>query len=110
MLLRRDGTVERLEEGGPPIGMGEFLDFEEGAVGLEAGDRLVLYTDGVVEAPDSRGSLFGVDGLEAFIRSTRDVDPVEFCGLLEDLLTTRSGNVSNHDDVSFLALDWRPEA
>lgn len=110
MVLRRDGSVRRLEEGGPPIGLGEYLDFEEGEVRLDPGDRLVLYTDGVVEAPDGRGALLGIDGLEAFVRSTRDAEPASVCSQLEEFLATRCGNVSDHDDVSFMALDWRPEA
>lgn len=110
MLLRRDGAVERLEEGGPPIGLGEYLDFAEGSAQLEVGDRLVLYTDGVVEAPDAEGSLLGIDGLEALVRATRGMAPAGVCASLEEALETRSANVPDHDDISFLALDWRPEA
>lgn len=109
MLLRRDGTVERLAEGGPPIGLGEFLDFEEATVDLEADDRLILYTDGVVEAPDGAGALLGIDGLEAFVRSTSTLGPAAVCSQLEELLVRRSGKIADHDDVSFLALDWQPE-
>ena len=60
---RRDGSIERLEAGGAPVGMFADWPYEEGAVQLDSGDLVVAYTDGVVEAENPSGEMWGVEGL-----------------------------------------------
>src|SRR6266404_5814054 len=62
-VLHRDGTHERLREGGCVLGVFANLRFESGAVELQSGDRLVLYTDGVTEAWNSEDEEFGEERL-----------------------------------------------
>ena len=52
LLLRASGGAESLQKGGPALGLFATVAFEAGTVDLEPGDRLVLYTDGVVEPTD----------------------------------------------------------
>ncbi len=63
IVIRRDGSVERLEAGGAPVGMFADWPYEEGTVRLDSGDLLVAYTDGVVEAENPLGEAWGVEGL-----------------------------------------------
>jgi hypothetical protein len=64
-LRRADGRVEELGEGGLPLGIRESLLFRPGTATLEPGDLLVLYTDGLAEATDPRGSeAFGYERLK----------------------------------------------
>ncbi|HEY6546673.1 MAG TPA: SpoIIE family protein phosphatase, partial [Vicinamibacteria bacterium] len=49
-LLRRQGGLDRLEAGGPALGLLGDADFEEGEARFEAGDTLALVTDGATEA------------------------------------------------------------
>lgn len=63
MVIRRDGSVVWLEAGGAPIGMFGDSSYEEGSIQLNAGDVLVAYTDGVIEAVNPVGEEWGVDGL-----------------------------------------------
>jgi phosphoserine phosphatase RsbU/P len=63
LLLRRDGSVEWLETSGAPVGMFPDSTYEEKIVELEAGDVLIAYTDGVVEATNQNGEEWGVQGL-----------------------------------------------
>ncbi len=58
LLLRCDGSVERLDKGGTIVGMGSALGFEEGRIRLQNGDRLFLYTDGITEHVDANGQIF----------------------------------------------------
>ncbi len=62
-VLRRDGSVEWLETSGAPVGMLPDSIYEEKIVGLEAGDLVIAYTDGVVETTDQNGEEWGVQGL-----------------------------------------------
>ncbi len=68
LLLRRAGETELLQSGGPALGLFGTGTFDAGTVVLGPGDRLVLYTDGVVEPTDDQDREFGADGLAAAVR------------------------------------------
>jgi serine phosphatase RsbU (regulator of sigma subunit) len=74
MLIRRNGTAERLESGGALLGVFRNWIFEQRTVGLESGDRLVLFTDGITELQDSTEEEFGEERLEALLLSCRELD------------------------------------
>ncbi len=84
ILIRANGTVERLETGGAVLGVFSEWSYEEGRVALAPGDRLLLYTDGITEAPNAALEEFGEDRLIALARTTgpanlssRTLDAVE---------------------------------
>src|SRR5882762_3574003 len=60
-VLHRDGSHERLREGGLVLGVFANQSFKSGTVQLQSGDRMVLYTDGVTEASNSEDEEFGED-------------------------------------------------
>ncbi len=62
IVMRRDGSIERLETGGAPVGMFPQWTYEQGTVQLNPGDVVLAYTDGVVEALNSAGEEWGVEG------------------------------------------------
>jgi len=70
-LLRRDGSHERLTEGGGVLGVFANQKFESAVVELRSGDRVVLFTDGVTEARDSNEDEFGDDRLLAALRESQ---------------------------------------
>jgi sigma-B regulation protein RsbU (phosphoserine phosphatase) len=65
MLVRADGTVERLGIGGPVLGVLAEADYEQAQVALAPGDRIILFTDGLTEARDASDDEFGEDRLLA---------------------------------------------
>jgi len=67
MLRRASGRVERLTEGGIALGMFDQARYQEGSMTLEAGDVLVLFSDGVTEAENASGVAFDDAGLELVI-------------------------------------------
>lgn len=69
VVLRADGTQRTLERGGTVLGILESIQLEEDRVLLAAGDRLVLYTDGLTEAEGPDGTLFGEERLYALLAS-----------------------------------------
>ena len=76
MVIRRDGSIAWLGDGGAPLGMFPDSTYEEGVVQLESGDVIVAYTDGVVEARDPAGEEWGVDGLRR-AAAARDAECAE---------------------------------
>ena len=72
-LRRADGRVEELGEGGLPLGIRDSLTVKPGTTMLSSGDLLVLYTDGLVEATDPRGTeAFGFDRLQGLVAAGGD--------------------------------------
>ena len=63
VILRRDGSMRWLETGGAPVGIFPDWSYEEGSVQLRPGDRLLAYTDGVIEAVSPDGEEWGVEGI-----------------------------------------------
>jgi phosphoserine phosphatase RsbU/P len=74
LVLRRDGTCERLALGGPVTGIFDEGNYEEGEVALEPGDRLVLFTDGITEARSASGDEFDDSGLLGTLDQCRQLD------------------------------------
>jgi len=63
ILLRANGEVERLDFGGAVLGVFPDSGYEQGRVTVGAGDRLVLFTDGITEARNTQGEEFGEERL-----------------------------------------------
>jgi sigma-B regulation protein RsbU (phosphoserine phosphatase) len=67
VVVRRDGSIARLEASGGPVGMFQDSHYEDAAVHLDPGDLVVAYTDGVVEAVSPDGEEWGLRGLLAAV-------------------------------------------
>jgi serine phosphatase RsbU (regulator of sigma subunit) len=72
-LLEAGGTVAELEMAGLALGIQPGQGYEEVRRGLAAGDAVVLYTDGVVEARDRRGQLYGDERLDALLAAQQEL-------------------------------------
>jgi phosphoserine phosphatase RsbU/P len=59
ILIRADGSVERLATGGPVLGVFPDGTYEQGRVALRGGDRIVLYTDGIIDVCNAADEDFG---------------------------------------------------
>jgi sigma-B regulation protein RsbU (phosphoserine phosphatase) len=71
MLVRADGTVERLTAGGPVLGVLPAATYEQARLTVNSGDRLVLYTDGITEARSDADEEFGEELLLALAIENR---------------------------------------
>lgn len=71
ILMRTDGAVEYLEEGGVPLGLFPESRYFEEFARMNGGDVLAFYTDGVTEAMNDRDEEFGRDRLAESLRRTR---------------------------------------
>jgi serine phosphatase RsbU (regulator of sigma subunit) len=112
LLLRGTKAVRELPGGRRlPLGIDRSAAIEVGEEYLEPGDRLLLYTDGVIEAYDHGGERFGVDRL---------VDLAERCAAADlpgpETLRRLALSVLEHqdgpptDDATLLLLEWSPHA
>jgi sigma-B regulation protein RsbU (phosphoserine phosphatase) len=104
MLCRKSGGLERLEAGGLPIGIKADAEYQSGCVVLAPGDWLVIFTDGVVEAMNTRGEEFGETRLLANIATATSVSPSQMMNHIMMELDRFVGNTPQHDDVTCLLL------
>ncbi|HEX4757907.1 MAG TPA: PP2C family protein-serine/threonine phosphatase [Terracidiphilus sp.] len=63
LVLRADGSAHWLEPNGAPVGMLPDSSYQENVVQLNAGDLVIAYSDGVIEATNPAGEEWGVEGL-----------------------------------------------
>jgi sigma-B regulation protein RsbU (phosphoserine phosphatase) len=98
VLLRADGTVERLTPTATVLGVFSNWTCEERTVHLQTGDTLVLFTDGVTEAGIESDQEFGEDGVLAVVQANR--------GGAEALVNAIVGAVAGdkEDDVTVVAV------
>ena len=108
VLLRANGEVQELGDGGLPIGLIANAMFEEVAFTLGAGDRLIITSDGVTECCDARGQEIGQEGLVKILQSNAKMMGLDLLeALVWDLQTHRAG-ADFDDDVSAVVLDYAP--
>jgi sigma-B regulation protein RsbU (phosphoserine phosphatase) len=98
--------VRRLEKGGRPLGLFANAAFPDEAVQLVPGDVLVLFSDGVSEAPNSVGEPFSDERIMSAIRARLNAGAEE---MLEELLNNVkdfSGRTVPQDDLTALVLRY----
>lgn len=101
VLARADGSVVRLEEGGPLLGVFPEPGYRQCEVALAAGDRLLLFTDGVTEVTNPADIEFGEEGLISLIAENRNLGAR---ALQECILSSVSRFSNGHfqDDATLL--------
>lgn len=103
LLQSRAGVVE-LDADGVSIGILDDVDFEQRQLRMEAGDRLLLYTDGVVEALDRAGGQFGEQRLSALLEHERDTPPASLVERGYAAVRAHTGSAPQQDDITLVAL------
>ncbi len=100
ILRRASGSIERLEQGGIPLGILEGASYEAGSTVLQSGDWLVVFTDGVVEAENGLSEEYGEQRLLFIVHTGATLTPAQ---LLQSIMTDLDRFVAGapqHDDVT----------
>ena len=104
VLLRANGEIDLLEEGGVPLGLFEAPRYFEGHIALTEGDVLTLYTDGVVETANREDDFYGMDRLT---KDRRTSSATEICsGIMQDV--RRHGGGARTDDRTLVVMKATP--
>lgn len=112
ILLRSAGSLARLDAaGGPPICMIEGYVYAGASAALGPGDALFLYTDGVTEAMDAGGRLYGRDRLCRLLGTLDAATPCAgIIAAVQRDLQAFGAVEERADDITMLALRWRGPA
>jgi sigma-B regulation protein RsbU (phosphoserine phosphatase) len=103
--LRPDGTVEEVAaKNSLALGVLEEVSFPLTELALEAGEGLLLYTDGVSDAVNPEGLSFGVAGIEQHLRGARGLDAEALVAGLFGAIETFTRDAAQEDDITVAVL------
>ena len=102
-LRRRGGDADELRARGMPLGLMPGMSYEEREVELDAGESVLFYSDGLVEAHDSKGEMFGFPRLRALVAEHGEEGSLEEA-LLEQLYSFVGEGWEQEDDITLLTL------
>jgi sigma-B regulation protein RsbU (phosphoserine phosphatase) len=108
MLLLRDGKVIEVTENGLMLAAFDFATYTTAAQRLQPGDRLLLYTDGIVEAANASGEFFGQEALGALMLQTEGITPKDAADRI--ISAVQSWAASQDDDLTVLVCDYAPRS
>ena len=103
ILLRRDGSLIRLEPGGAVLGPFPNWNYKHEEIELKDGDRLLLFTDGVTELRSLTGDEFGEERLIDLLTENRELDADELRDLIVQAVVSFGGG-EFQDDATLLVL------
>ena len=102
-LRRVGGDAEELRARGMPLGLMPGMNYEQKEIVLEGGEAALFYSDGLVEAHDPKGEMFGFPRLRALIAEHGEEQALgDF--LLEELYTFVEEGWEQEDDITLLTL------
>jgi serine phosphatase RsbU (regulator of sigma subunit) len=103
LLIRADGHLEELNAQGAVLGQFPNWSYQQSEIGMRSGDRLVIFTDGLIETSDANEKPFGEENL---IRIARENRGFRAADLMAELMRGASQQCSGHfqDDASLIVL------
>lgn len=101
LVIHADGECVRLDAGGSVLGAFADLEYNEGVLRLRAGDRVLLFTDGLSEAVDENNEQFGEQRLIDLLRAHRHQTPEELKQIVFDAVAEFCGH-NFRDDAALM--------
>jgi phosphoserine phosphatase RsbU/P len=104
LLLVRNGSVTAIEQNGLVLAAFDSASYSTAVHKLEAGDRIVMYTDGILEASNPAGDFFGHDALRDLLAKTRGQSPAMAADSI--ISSVRQWAAKQDDDLTVLVCDY----
>jgi sigma-B regulation protein RsbU (phosphoserine phosphatase) len=107
-VVRRKGGNFEIEEGahGAPLAASKRVKFRPGKFTLQPGDTIYMYTDGVSEANNAEGEMFGKDRLLDALNRTPDTEPRIIDEQMHEALASFVQDAPQFDDVTMLCMKY----
>lgn len=93
---------------GLPLGIRGQARYQTRTLSIRPGDALFVCSDGVFEAMNDKGDLFSVARLDRLLRVSHAAEPLEMVRVVKKAVDAFTGTAPRADDVTALALRWRP--
>jgi hypothetical protein len=106
--LHRSGNAEELRARGMPLGLMPAMSYEEQEVTLDPGESVLFYSDGLVEAHDPNGGMFGFPRLQMLVAKYAEQESL-VDSLLEELYSFTGEGWEQEDDITLVTLERSPQ-
>ena len=104
LLVHASGEFEQVEHAGIPFGLMEDAPYDDAALKLRPGDRLLLFSDGAMEIHSAADKLLGIDGLIAILKRLGYPGSGIQATVLEEELLKYSNSVRLEDDLTLIEM------
>jgi phosphoserine phosphatase RsbU/P len=106
LLLSRSGTLQCIQSNGLVFGVAPEPDYPVRDIELCPGDRLLLYTDGLIEPENAKGEAFGDSKLEQVLLVAQMRPPSELMvKLLDEIRAWQPASMAQQDDITVIVID-----
>ena len=107
-FLHREGSFQayKIKPGFVLAGM-EDMQYREGVLTLEPGDKIFQYTDGVTEATNAHNELYGKERLDAVLNRNGERRPDEIIDAVKKDVDSFVGDAPQFDDITMLCLEYK---
>lgn len=109
-VLIRNGKVKTLGEGGSPLGQLARVNYSNHAHSLSAGDRVIVHTDGIIEAENASGEIYGTGRLLEYIRENGTFPLAELKTRIINDVRNFAGDAPIGDDITLLIFERKESA
>ncbi|MBQ6442803.1 MAG: SpoIIE family protein phosphatase [Lachnospiraceae bacterium] len=105
LVIHADGTVEEIrpQKKKPPLATMDGIQYRKDTFTLEKGDKLFIYTDGVPEATNADGELYGMKRLEEILAKNIETKPDQILVSVREDVDRFVGEAPQFDDLTMLA-------
>jgi sigma-B regulation protein RsbU (phosphoserine phosphatase) len=105
-LSAKTGKARLVETEGDtfPLGILEEVDYQETRMQLEPGDRVILYTDGIVEAMNTQKEMFGFERLLDVVQGVKSLTADSLLKAIIDQVNDFAGDAAQHDDLTAIVV------
>jgi sigma-B regulation protein RsbU (phosphoserine phosphatase) len=103
LIVRRDGAIEEIGSSGPVIGLLSDAEWRSFTTPVQPGERLVLFSDGLIEALSPDGEEFGIDGVRNVLSNIREDGARRITATLLEAVEKHSPG-AREDDLTILAM------
>lgn len=108
LLWWREGRLERIESNGLLFGVVPDPEYPVRELAIHAGERLLLYTDGLIEPQNASGEFFGDRKLEEVMRKNQSGPPAELLEqMISEIRVWQPASLPQQDDITMVAIDVR---
>lgn len=104
MVVRNDGRIEQIDSTGPVVGVLAKSRWTAKTLSLAPGEKLLLYSDGVIESTSPEGSEFGTSGIELVVSRLVDADSAYSLATSLVFAVDRFTGGVREDDLTVLAI------
>lgn len=103
-LICRNGEVETIHAEGFPLGLFPKVSYEQFTLSLRPGDSVVFFSDGLADAQNPDGEMFGTERLSTLVENNTHLTAHELADRIMDAISTFQAGAEHFDDETLIVL------